>query len=50
MINNADKISHYLHKQWAGRVYIDGLVQERRNSIVNALELRLICTNLSIYF
>ena len=26
----------------------DGLVQERRNSIVNALELRLSCTNLSI--
>ena len=28
---------------------IDGLVQERRNSIANALELRLSCTNLSIY-
>ena len=28
--------------------YFDGLVQERRNSIVNALELRLSCTNLSI--
>ena len=27
---------------------IDGLVQERRNSIANALELRLSCTNLSI--
>ena len=26
-------------------VYIDGLVQERRNSIANALELRLSCTN-----
>ena len=25
--------------------YIDGLVQERRNSIANALELRLSCTN-----
>ena len=24
---------------------IDGLVQERRNSIANALELRLSCTN-----
>ena len=29
--------------------YIDGLVQERRNSIANALELRLSCTNSSIY-
>ena len=28
----------------------DGLVQERRNSIANALELRLSCTNPSIYF
>ena len=27
---------------------IDGLVQERSNSIANALELRLSCTNLSI--
>ena len=27
---------------------IDGLVQERRNSIANALELRLSCTNPSI--
>ena len=25
--------------------YIDGLVKERRNSIANALELRLSCTN-----
>ena len=30
-------------------VNIDGLVQERRNSIANALELRLSCTNLSIW-
>ena len=29
--------------------YIDGLVQERRNSIATALELRLSCTNPSIY-
>ena len=28
---------------------IDGLVQERRNSIANALELRLFRTNTSIY-
>ena len=27
---------------------ITGLVQERRNSIANALELRLSCTNLSL--
>ena len=30
-------------------LHIDGLVQERRNSIANALELRLPCTNPSIY-
>ena len=29
--------------------YIDGLVQERHNSIANALELRLSCTNPSNY-
>ena len=28
---------------------VNGLVQERRNSIANALELRLSCTNLSIW-
>ena len=28
--------------------HIDGLMQERRNSIANALELHLSCTNLSI--
>ena len=31
-------------------LYIDGLVQERRNSIANSLELRLSCTDLSIKF
>ena len=31
-------------------VHIDGLVQERRNSIANALELRLSCTNPSICY
>ena len=30
-------------------VHIDGLVQARRNSIANALELRLSCTNPSVY-
>ena len=34
------------HKTEAG--YIDGLMQERSNSIADALELRLSCTNLSI--
>ena len=28
---------------------IDGLVQERRNSSALAMELRLSCTNLSVY-
>ena len=28
--------------------YVDGLVQERRNSIANAMELRLSCTNSTI--
>ena len=32
--------------QWC---HIDGLMQERRNSIANALELHLSCTNPSIY-
>ena len=29
--------------------HINGLVQERRNSIANTLELRLSCTNPSIF-
>ena len=33
----------------AESLHIDGLVQERRNSIANALELLLSCTNPSIY-
>ena len=28
---------------------VDGLVQEKLNSVTNALELRLSCTNLSMY-
>ena len=32
-----------------GGAYIDGLVQERRNSSVSAMELHLSCTNPSIY-
>ena len=31
------------------RVHIDGLIQERRNSTANALELRLSCINQSIH-
>ena len=30
--------------------YVDGLVLQRRNSIANALELRLCCTNPSMYW
>ena len=30
-------------------LYIDGSVQERRNSIANPLELHLSCTNLAIW-
>ena len=40
------------HLKVRGRIselHIDGLVQERRNSIANALELRLSCTNPSTY-
>ena len=36
-------------KKYKGpKAYIDGLVQERRHSIANALEWRLSCTNPSI--
>ena len=41
-------MSHFAWPKNHGH-YIDGLVQERRNSIANALELRLSCTNPSIY-
>ena len=34
---------------WANVSHIDGLVQERRNSCANALDLRFPCTNPSIY-
>ena len=36
----------WYNKEWMP--HIDGLMQERRNSIANALELRLSCTNRSI--
>ena len=38
----------HVHKATALE-YIYGLVQERRNFIANSLELRLSCTNTSIY-
>ena len=41
----ADKPPHYTREE----LYIDGLVQERRNSSALAMELRLSCTNPSIY-
>ena len=31
-------------RQWVKQLYVDGLVQERCNSIANALELHLSCT------
>ena len=37
-----------LGSKWSIRRQIDGLVQERGNSIANALELRLSCTNPSM--
>ena len=37
------------HKHYEPNYHFDGLVQERRNSIANALELRLSCTNPSTY-
>ena len=37
----------FIFSDW--QYYIDGLVQERCNSIANALELRLSCTKPSIY-
>ena len=37
-------------KSWSSYIlYIDGLVQDRRNSSASAMELRLSCTNPSIY-
>ena len=41
-----ENVSHFVSASvcW----YINGLVQERHNSIANALELRLSCTNPSI--
>ena len=35
-------------KEIHNTAHIDGLVQERRNTIANALQLRLSCTNPSV--
>ena len=37
------------NKKYSVKINIDGLGPERRNSIANALELRLSCTNPSIW-
>ena len=51
LISNTVYISVYIHTDRLYiHVYIVGLVQERRNSIANTLELRLSCTNPSIYY
>ena len=42
-VGSAEFNTAYFHALWFDEV--DGLVQERRNSISNALELRLSCTN-----
>ena len=42
-----DSVISMFDRLWG--LYIDGLVQERRNSFVNALELRLYCTNPSTW-
>ena len=39
----------YINETAIWRVNMDGLVQGRRNSIANALELRISCTNQSIF-
>ena len=42
-------IQHRWHNGTVYQEYIDGLVQGRRNSIANALELHLSCTKPSLY-
>ena len=44
----ASKCNNLVRKLLCPALYIDGLGQERRNSIANALELHLSCTNPSI--
>ena len=38
-------VVYSITKTTYGKQHLNGLVQERRNSITNALELRLSCTN-----
>ena len=38
-----------IYCNWMTNEYIGGLVQERRNSVTYALELRISCTNASTY-
>ena len=45
LFNNWQLFVSYIRQDNACRRQIDGLVQERRNSIANALELRLSCIN-----
>ena len=50
MLDNAachDRLWQFRHV--GVKLYVDGLAQERRNSIANALELRLYCTSPLIY-
>ena len=48
VLSNSENIAMY-RKHMAYEWQFDGLVQERRNSIANALELRLSYTKPSIY-
>ena len=55
-VNYKNSLVLYIYKKnlglWINHIalpHIDGLVQERHNSIANALELRLSSTNLLIY-
>ena len=44
--SNSIAIAHWSYCSFAqGHRHIEGLAQERRNSIANAMELRLSCTN-----
>ena len=46
---SAQVCNHATLTHWNQVEHIDELVQERRNSIANTLELRLSCTNPSLY-
>ena len=50
MSTNLNFLCHLSVKElYKTQVHIDGFVQERHNSIANAMELRLSCTNPSIF-